>query len=120
MKTVGTIGYGAAYYNAAGSNADEAAGLRAGRSRVTLRHLALPIAIATALLYPDIADACAVCYGAEDSAMTAGLNNGILALLGVIAVVQGSFVALFVSIWQRGRRLRRRRTGLHLIQGGTG
>jgi hypothetical protein len=78
------------------------------------------IVIGTALLYPDTADACAVCYGAEDSAMTAGLNNGILALLGVIAVVQGGFVALFVTIWKRGRRLRQRRTGLHLIQGGVG
>ena len=78
------------------------------------------IVIATALLYPDTADACAVCYGAEDSAMTAGLNNGILALLGVIAVVQGGFVALFVSLWKRGRRLRRNRTALHLIQGGAG
>ena len=78
------------------------------------------IVLATAILYPATADACAVCYGAEDSAMTAGLNNGILALLGVVAVVQGGFVALFVSIWQRGRRLRRRRAGLHLIQGGAG
>lgn len=78
------------------------------------------IVFGTAFLYPDTADACAVCYGAEDSAMTAGLNNGILALLGVIAVVQGGFVALFVSIWQRGRRQRRRRAGLHLIQGGAG
>ncbi|MGB3563361.1 MAG: hypothetical protein WBH85_03945 [Thermoanaerobaculia bacterium] len=78
------------------------------------------IVVTAALLYPDTTDACAVCYGAKDAAMTAGLNNGILALLGVIALVQGSFVALFVSIWQRGRRLRQRRTGIHLIQGGAG
>lgn len=83
-------------------------------------HVVAAIVIATALLYPDTADACAVCYGAEDSSLTAGLNNGILALLGVVAVVQGGFVALFVSIWQRGRRLRRRRTELRLIQGGAG
>jgi hypothetical protein len=76
--------------------------------------------LATVVLYPATADACAVCYGAEDSAMTAGLNNGILALLGVVAVVQGGFVALFVSIWKRARRLRRSRTALHLIQGGAG
>jgi len=81
-------------------------------------YMAPAILIVTALLYPATADACAVCYGAEDSAMTAGLNNGILALLGVIAVVQGGFVALFVGIWQRGRRLRHRGTGLHLNQGG--
>jgi hypothetical protein len=83
-------------------------------------YMVAAIVIATALLYPDTADACAVCYGAEDSAMTAGLNNGILALLAVIAVVQGGFVALFVSFWQRARRLRRRQTALQMIQGGAG
>ncbi len=114
MKTVATLA------GAASSIANEAAGLRAGRSRRSLRYLALPIIIATALLYPDTADACAVCYGAADAPMTAGLNNGILALLGVIAVVQGSFVALFMSIRQRGRRLRQRRTGRDLIEGGAG
>ena len=32
------------------------------------------------LLAPALAEACAVCYGARDSAMTTGLNNGILTL----------------------------------------
>jgi hypothetical protein len=62
--------------------------------------------------------ACAVCYGAEDSPMTTGMNNGILTLLAVVAVVQGGFIALFLSFWHRARRLRQRKSQLHLIQGG--
>jgi hypothetical protein len=64
------------------------------------------------------AGACATCYGAADSAMTQGMNNGILTLLGVIGVVQVGFVAMFVSIRRRSRRLQERREQFHLIRGG--
>ena len=69
---------------------------------------------------PCLAEACAVCYGAVDSAMTEGMNNGILVLLGVIAAVQVGFVALFVSIRQRARQLRQRKDRFQVIQGGAG
>ena len=62
--------------------------------------------------------ACAVCLGDADSTMTDGMNNGILALLGVVAVVQGGFVALFFSIRRRMRKLRERRESFRLIEGG--
>ena len=62
--------------------------------------------------------ACAVCLGGADSTMTDGMNNGILALLGVIAVVQGGFVALFISIRRRMRKHRERRESFRLIEGG--
>ena len=79
------------------------------------------IAVLTGLLVmPGQADACAVCYGAADSPLTQGVNNGILFLLGVIAVVQVGFVALFVSIRQRARRERRRKESFQLIRGGAG
>jgi hypothetical protein len=71
-------------------------------------------------LAPCAADACAVCYGAADSPLTEGVNNGILVLLAVIAVVQVGFVALFVSIRQRARRERRRNDRFQLIRGGAG
>lgn len=66
------------------------------------------------------AGACAVCYGDADSLMTKGMNNGILVLLAVVAVVQVGFVTLFLSIRRRSRRLRRRKARFHLIQGGAG
>jgi len=63
------------------------------------------MALLAALALSQSAAACAVCYGAEDSAMTAGVNNAILLLLGVVALVQGSFAALFLSLRQRARRV---------------
>lgn len=64
------------------------------------------------------AGACATCYGAADSAMTAGMNAGILTLLAVIGGVQVGFVALFWSFRRRSRRLREQRERFHLIHGG--
>jgi hypothetical protein len=49
--------------------------------------------------------------------MTTGMNNGIVTLLGVVAVVQAGFVGLFGSIWYRTRKLRRLREQFHLIEG---
>ena len=78
--------------------------------------------VGAALLYllvaPRMAEACAVCYGAVDSGMTTGMNNGILVLLAIVAAVQIGFVALFLSIRKRARQLQRDR--LQVIQGGAG
>ena len=77
------------------------------------------MAVLAAIVSSDPAGACAVCYGAEDSAMTAGMNNAILMLLGVVVVVQGSFVALFLSLRQRARQARGRSKELQPTDGGT-
>lgn len=76
------------------------------------------LALVTALAAPGIAAACATCFGAPDSAMTAGMNNGILTLLAVILGVQVGFVALFLKIRSRARELRLRREQFHLLEGG--
>ena len=65
------------------------------------------------------AHACAVCYGGAADAMTKGMNNGILTLLGVVAIVQVGFVGLFWSFRRRGRELESRREKLQLVDGGT-
>ena len=75
--------------------------------------------ILAAIVSSEPASACAVCYGADDSAMTAGMNNAILMLLGVVVVVQGSFVALFLSLRQRARQARSRGKELQPPDGGT-
>lgn len=72
----------------------------------------------TAMAMSEVVEACAVCYGAEDSAMTAGMNNAILMLLAVVALVQGSFAVLFLSLRQRARRARLRRDELRPTHGG--
>lgn len=73
------------------------------------------IVLALGLAAP--AGACAVCYGAEASDMTTGMNNGIVTLLGVIGLVQVGFVSLFGSIWYRTRKLRKLREQFHVIEG---
>jgi len=73
---------------------------------------------ALAALAPAAAEACAVCFGAADSKMTEGMNAGILALLGFVAVVQVGFVAMFLHIRHRSKKLEERRDSLHLIRGG--
>jgi cell division protein FtsW (lipid II flippase) len=51
-------------------------------------------------LRPDVAQACAVCFGKSDSALAKGMNWGIFTLLffiiGTLAVLSGFFVFLAV------------------------
>ncbi len=75
------------------------------------------LVVALAVVSPP-AQACAVCYGAADSPMTKGMNNAILFLLSIVGVVQVGFVALFVSIRRRTRRLQQQRDRFQLIEGG--
>lgn len=56
-------------------------------------------------LVPSSAYACPVCFGGAEGPMAEAVNNGIMLMLGVVAAVQFGFVALFVSIWKRGRAL---------------
>lgn len=67
---------------------------------------------------PGLARACGVCFGAEDSPMTIGMNNGILTLLVVIGAVQICFIALFVGFWRRSRQTRQQSARFDLIHGG--
>ena len=48
--------------------------------------------------------ACAVCFGASDSAQTQAQNAGIFVLLGVTGLVLAGFGAIFFSFWRRARR----------------
>ena len=42
--------------------------------------------------------ACPVCFGAEETTLISGTRLGVLALLGVLFVVQGVFVAFFLYL----------------------
>ena len=78
----------------------------------------LSAGLALALLVPAPASACAVCLGDPDSPMTEGVNKAILFLLACVGLVQVGFVALFLSLRNRARRLARRREQFRLIEGG--
>ncbi|HVT43510.1 MAG TPA: hypothetical protein VMT00_03890 [Thermoanaerobaculia bacterium] len=88
------------------------------RRRFTRPAVLLAFAGIILLVIPEIALACPVCYGEPDSAMTKGMNNGILVLLGIVGFVQLGFVALFWSFWRRAKQIRARREQFHLIEGG--
>ncbi len=49
--------------------------------------------------------ACPMCFGAEESSMIDGTKFGILALLGITLAVQGAFVAFFLYLRNRAKRI---------------
>jgi type IV secretory pathway VirB2 component (pilin) len=83
-----------------------------------LPYVLLAAGVALLAAMPSPASACAVCLGDPDSPMADGVNNGILFLLAVIGLVQVGFVALFVSLRNRSRRLEHRREQFRIIEGG--
>jgi len=61
------------------------------------------VILAVMLGMPSDALACTVCIGNTDSVMAAGMNNGILVLLGVIGSVLACFAWFIVSLARRAR-----------------
>lgn len=49
--------------------------------------------------------ACALCFGAQETSMIDGAKIGVLVLLGVTLAVQGGFVAFFLYLRRRARRM---------------
>jgi hypothetical protein len=68
------------------------------------RYLLLPLLWAIFLL-PNVGSACAVCFGAPDSQIAKGVSWSVLALLGIVMIVLGGFVAFFIYIAKRARQM---------------
>lgn len=49
--------------------------------------------------------ACPVCFGAEETSMIDGAKLGVLVMLGVLFAVQGGFVAFFLYLRKRAKRI---------------
>ena len=49
--------------------------------------------------------ACPMCFGAEETTMVAGTKLGILLMLGITFAVQGGFVAFFLYLRRRAKRI---------------
>ena len=62
----------------------------------------MTLASASLVLCPSAAQACAACYGQSDSPMAAGMNWGIVSLLGMIVLVLGGVAGFFVFLIRRG------------------
>jgi hypothetical protein len=50
---------------------------------------------------PRVALACPICFGENDSPMTAGISYGIYLMLGIIAVLWVAFGSFFIYLWRR-------------------
>jgi hypothetical protein len=46
-----------------------------------------------------------MCFGAEESSMIDGTKLGILVMLGITFAVQGAFVAFFLYLRKRAKRM---------------
>jgi heme/copper-type cytochrome/quinol oxidase subunit 2 len=49
--------------------------------------------------------ACPMCFGAEETSMIDGTKLGILVMIAITAVVQGAFVAFFLHLRKRAKRM---------------
>ena len=49
--------------------------------------------------------ACPVCFGAEETAMIDGARLGVLVMLAILLAVQGGFVAFFLYLRRRAKRI---------------
>jgi hypothetical protein len=49
--------------------------------------------------------ACPLCFGAEETSMIDGTRLGVLVMLGILFVVQGGFVAFFLYLRKRAKRI---------------
>ena len=72
-------------------------------SRDGLRRLVMTAGI---VLYgSSTALACPVCFGADETPMIEGAKIGVLVLLAITLAVQGGFVAFFLYLRKRARRI---------------
>ena len=63
------------------------------------------IAFAVMIISTSSAFACPVCFGAEETSMVNASRLGILALLLITFAVQGGFVAFFLYLRNRAKRI---------------
>lgn len=78
------------------------------------------VAVFAALALPQIASACATCFGAPDAPMTKGMNNAILMLIGVVGLVYVGIGKVALDFRKRSRRLAEKekpKPQLRLIRG---
>ena len=57
------------------------------------------------LIGTSTAFACPVCFGAEETHLIDATKLGIMAMLGITFAVQGGFLAFFLYLRQRARRM---------------
>lgn len=90
------------------------------RKSKTIVFAAGVLALGLSLILPQVASACATCFGAADAPMTKGMNNAILMLMAVVGVVYVGIGKMALDFRKRSRRLaekERSKPQLRLIRG---
>jgi hypothetical protein len=72
---------------------------RSGIGRVVATAVAVAIGGSSSVL------ACPACFGAEETAMIDGARLGVLVMLAITVAVQGAFVAFFLYLRRRAKRI---------------
>jgi len=81
-----------------------AASPRPDRARAIVARVAFAT-VALVVGSSSSAFACPVCFGAEETALIDGSRLGVLVLLAITLVVQGSFAAFFLYLRSRAKRI---------------
>jgi hypothetical protein len=69
------------------------------------------------LAVPRAVLACPVCFGQNDSPLAGAINNGVIAMLGVVVVVLSGFAAFIVHLNRRARLVAAGESGPTQIEG---
>jgi hypothetical protein len=75
-------------------------------SRFRISKLFWALLAAVAVLQTQPLFACAACYGKSDSPLAAGMNWGIMCLLGVVVFVLGSVASFFIFLAKKAASVR--------------
>ena len=70
-----------------------------------LRRRVLTTAAAVVIGGSSSVFACPVCFGAEETSMVDGTKLGVLVMLAILFAVQGGFVAFFLYLRKRAKRI---------------
>jgi hypothetical protein len=83
------------------------ASLAQGRGRLGFAGARQAVTTAVAVLIGGSASvlACPACFGAEETSMVNGTKLGVLLMLAVTLTVQGGFVAFFLYLRKRAKRI---------------
>jgi hypothetical protein len=75
-------------------------GVRRGEApRIMMTALAVIVGGSSSLI------ACPMCFGAEETSMVDATKLGVLVMLGIVIAVQGAFVAFFLYLRKRAKRI---------------
>ncbi len=69
-----------------------------------MRRICVSTAAALGVMLPEIARACAVCYGDPESDMAKGAAAGVLVLMGIVVSVLAGIVGVTIFWVRRARR----------------